>query len=123
MRPVHALPVAVIALAVALLAGAGTSTAGSVFTVDRLDDASPIPDACTAAANDCSFRGAVEAANNKSGADTIMVPPGTYTLAIANSVHAGDRQQRRESEPDRRRGHPRIGDDRRRRRRHYRDQR
>lgn len=85
MRPVHALPVAVIALAVALLAGAGTSTAGSVFTVDRLDDASPIPDACTAAANDCSFRGAVEAANNKSGADTIMVPPGTYTLAIANS--------------------------------------
>ncbi len=85
MRPFHAIPVTLIALAVALISSAGTSTAGSIFIVDRLDDTSPIPSACTAAANDCSFRGAVEAANTSGGADTIMVPPGTHTLALAGS--------------------------------------
>ncbi len=50
--------------------------ADTTFTVDRSDDpdltATPTADDCTAAtANDCSLRGAINAANNNPGADTI----------------------------------------------------
>jgi trimeric autotransporter adhesin len=51
------------------------------FAVDRNDDPDPTTvSACSAAADDCSLRGAIVAANAAAGADTITVPAGTYTL-------------------------------------------
>lgn len=50
------------------------------ITVDRTDDFLAAS-ACTAAANDCSLRGAVVFANANPGT-TIMVPAGTYTLTL-----------------------------------------
>jgi hypothetical protein len=49
--------------------------------VDRTDDTAAAS-ACTAAANDCSLRGAVAFANVNPGT-TINVPAGTYQLNIA----------------------------------------
>jgi hypothetical protein len=57
------------------------SAHAGAFVVDRTDDA-PAATACTAAANDCSLRGAVLAANALPGeSSTITVPAGTYTLS------------------------------------------
>ena len=56
---------------------------GPVITVDRADDNAGAS-ACTAAANDCSLRGAVINANANPGT-TINVPAGTYQLTIAGS--------------------------------------
>jgi immunoglobulin I-set domain protein len=53
------------------------------ITVDRTDDAAAAS-ACTAAANDCSLRGAVTFANSNPGT-TIVVPAGTYQLNIAGT--------------------------------------
>ncbi|HEY6229820.1 MAG TPA: immunoglobulin domain-containing protein, partial [Pyrinomonadaceae bacterium] len=53
------------------------------ITVDRTDD-NPAASACTAAANDCSLRGAVDFANLNPGT-TINVPAGTYQLTIDGS--------------------------------------
>ena len=57
------------------------------ITVDRTDD-NPSASACTAAANDCSLRGAVAFAN-ANPATTIMVPAGTYLLSIAGGFGEG----------------------------------
>ena len=59
-----------VALAV-LIFSSGTSMAAT-FVVDRSDD-DPSASACTGAPNDCSFRGAVTAANSNGGTDTIDV--------------------------------------------------
>jgi hypothetical protein len=53
----------------------------ATFTVDRTDDNAGAS-ACTAAANDCSLRGAFKAANASAGPDSIVVPSGTYTLTL-----------------------------------------
>jgi len=53
----------------------------AAITVDRTDDTAAAS-ACTAAANDCSLRGAVAFANANPGT-TIIVPAGTYLLNIA----------------------------------------
>jgi hypothetical protein len=53
---------------------------GSTFTVDRTDDVAAATACAPAAANDCSLRGAIIAANANAGPDTIDVPAGTYTL-------------------------------------------
>jgi hypothetical protein len=49
--------------------------AATTYTVDRTDDpdltTTPTAGACTAAANDCSLRGAISAANANAGDDTI----------------------------------------------------
>lgn len=59
------------------------AAAGVPLDVDRFDD-EPTATACTAAANDCSLRGAVETANNNMGMDTINLPAGTtYNLTNA----------------------------------------
>jgi hypothetical protein len=55
----------------------------AAITVDRTDDAAAAS-ACTAAANDCSLRGAVAFANANPGT-TINVPAGTYQLNIAGT--------------------------------------
>ena len=52
----------------------------ATYGVDRFDDVFSAQ-ACTAAPNDCSLRGAVERANTAFGADTIALPAGTYVLA------------------------------------------
>jgi hypothetical protein len=58
----------------------------ATFTVDRNDDPDPATaKACTAAASDCSLRGAIVAANAAAGADAITVPAGTYTLTRAGA--------------------------------------
>ena len=56
-------------------------------TVDRTDDAAAAS-ACTAAANDCSLRGAVAFANLNPGT-TINVPAGTYSLNIPGGLAEG----------------------------------
>jgi hypothetical protein len=58
------------------------------FTVDRSDDpnlgTTPTADDCTAAANDCSLRGAITAANANAGDDTIVIGvTGTVVLTGA----------------------------------------
>jgi len=53
------------------------------INVDRTDDAAGAS-ACTAAANDCSLRGAITFANLSPGT-TINVPAGTYNLTISGA--------------------------------------
>jgi len=53
------------------------------INVDRTDDAAGAS-ACTAAANDCSLRGAIAFANLSPGT-TINVPAGTYNLTISGA--------------------------------------
>jgi len=78
--------------ALACLMFAGTAQAAT-FVVDRTDDTAAAT-ACTAAANDCSLRGAVIAANAAAGADTITLPAGIYTLSVTgtceNAAATGD---------------------------------
>ena len=53
-------------------------TNAAIFNVDRTDDDAAAT-ACTAAASDCSLRGAILASNaNGSAADIINLPAGTY---------------------------------------------
>lgn len=68
--------VALVALAMANPAWAAN------FTVDTTVDAAALVACTDAAADDCSLRGAIIAANAASGADTITVPAGTYVLTI-----------------------------------------
>src|ERR1041385_5850072 len=65
----------------------------TTITVDRTDDPSgaalTAASACTAAANDCSLRGALQFANNPANNNTtINLPAGTYVLSI-NGTGAG----------------------------------
>lgn len=69
-------------LAVLLVAA---SAYGAVYDVDRTDDTASAT-ACTAAANDCSLRGAVLTANAHAGADTVNVPAGTYGLSVLGAA-------------------------------------
>lgn len=85
----EAVVVLVVTLAVAGLVAAAPlarPALAATFTVDRNDDPDPTTaNACTAAANDCSLRGAIIAANAAAGADAITVPAGTYTLTIVGA--------------------------------------
>jgi LPXTG-site transpeptidase (sortase) family protein len=56
----------------------------ATFVVDRTDD-NAAASACTAAANDCSLRGAITAANANAGGDIITLPAGTYQLTLAGA--------------------------------------
>jgi hypothetical protein len=71
------LPSTLVLLAVSVL-----RARASTFVVDRTDDSASAT-ACTAAADDCSLRGAIIAANAHGGADEVDVPAGTYTLTLA----------------------------------------
>jgi hypothetical protein len=74
-----------VALLVTMLLAARPAHAAT-FTVDRNDDPdSTTATACTAAANDCSLRGAIVAANANAGPDAVTVPAGTYTLTRAGA--------------------------------------
>ena len=56
----------------------------TTYDVDRTDDDAS-KTACTAAANDCTLRGAIIASNLHAGADVITLPANTYTLTIGGS--------------------------------------
>jgi hypothetical protein len=74
----------------ALVAALATAPAGhaATLTVDRSDDV--VASACSdTVLNDCSLRGAIDYANTHPGADTIIVPAGTYTLTRAAGPAAG----------------------------------
>lgn len=60
----------------------------TTYDVDRTDDTAAAT-ACTAAANDCSLRGAIIAANTGVGADPVIInlqPATTYGLTLANAA-------------------------------------
>jgi RHS repeat-associated protein/CSLREA domain-containing protein len=57
-----------------------TASSGSSFVVTKTNDTND--GTCNA---DCSLREAVRAANATAGADTIIIPPGTYTLTITGA--------------------------------------
>ena len=60
----------------------------TTLNVDRTDD-SAAATACTAAANDCSLRGAIIKANTTPGADPFVInlqPATTYNLTLANAT-------------------------------------
>lgn len=61
------------------------------FTVDTTVD-DPARDSCALVPDDCSLRGAVIRANGISGAQTIIIPAGTYVLTStgAESASTGD---------------------------------
>jgi hypothetical protein len=58
----------------------------ATFAVDRNDDPDPTTaNACTAAPNDCSLRGAIVAANAADGPDDITLPADDYALTRAGA--------------------------------------
>jgi parallel beta-helix repeat protein len=67
-----------------LIFPSSASADSQTITVDTtLDSNDPAYQQCTAAANDCSLRGAISRANNFVSTNyTILVPTGTYTLTI-----------------------------------------
>ncbi len=69
-------------LAALLLLARARPAPAATFDVDRTDDVASAT-ACTGAADDCSLRGAIIAANGNMGADIIDLPAGTYTLTLA----------------------------------------
>jgi hypothetical protein len=71
-RPIRLLVLALVGAAVVWLSAASSAHALSL-TVDRQDD-NPAAQACTAAANDCSLRGAILRANAVAGPHTITLP-------------------------------------------------
>lgn len=59
----------------------------TTLSVDRTDDVAAAS-ACTAAANDCSLRGAVRKANTAAGPDPVVInllPATTYNLTLSNA--------------------------------------
>ena len=84
MRGSHS-PMARTGLLLGVLLVTAASASADTITVDRLDDPSPAPAACTAAPDDCSLRGAVLLANG-APATEIALPPGTYALVDALDV-------------------------------------
>src|SRR5829696_1641731 len=84
MRRFVFLTMVALVMAVVLASPAWAAT----FTVDRIDDpdlsTTPTADECTDAANDCSLRGAITAANANVGDDTIDIGvTGTVNLTAA----------------------------------------
>src|SRR5207248_11151621 len=75
------------AAVVVILLGVAAPTRATTFTVDStVDHPNASLAATTCATADvpavCTLRAAIQAANAHSGADTINLPPGTYTLSI-----------------------------------------
>lgn len=65
-----------------------TRAGAATFTVDSgvdAPDANPVDGICATVAGACTLRAAVQTANAVPGADVIVVPAGTYTLAIAGA--------------------------------------
>jgi uncharacterized repeat protein (TIGR01451 family)/CSLREA domain-containing protein len=66
----------------------GTLAHAAIFSVNsNLDVVDDVPGdgSCTTAGGACTLRAAIQEANALGGADTINVPPGTYTLTISGT--------------------------------------
>ncbi|MFQ5593553.1 MAG: choice-of-anchor Q domain-containing protein [Anaerolineae bacterium] len=69
--------------------GAAHTPAGATFTVDSTADAvdaNPGDGMCATAARECTLRASVQEANALAGADTIILPAGTFTLTIPGAL-------------------------------------
>lgn len=63
----------------------------ATFTVDTFVDSNALAQqACTAAPNDCSLRGAILKANGLAGLDTVRIPSGVYPLTIVGGDNTGN---------------------------------
>src|SRR5262245_14986305 len=62
-----------------------TVVGARVLTVDTTADDDSLAACLDATPNDCSLRGAITTANGNPGADTIVLPSGTYTLTITGT--------------------------------------
>lgn len=62
------------------------SVEAATLTVDTTTDNASLTNCNAGTPNDCSLRGAIINANTNSGADTIIIPAGTYLLTIAGSA-------------------------------------
>ncbi|TJY42782.1 hypothetical protein E5161_08040 [Cohnella pontilimi] len=60
------------------------AAAGDIVVTSRIDlpDSNPSDGICSTAVG-CTLRAAIQTANNRSGEDTIILPPGTYLLALS----------------------------------------
>jgi hypothetical protein len=76
------------ALAAILLASAAPVAGAATFNVDTTADDATLTACKDDAANDCSLRGAIIAANASAGTDTINVPAGTYVLTTGGGEDA-----------------------------------
>jgi CSLREA domain-containing protein len=77
--------VVILAACVAALSGAVSAKGGVSFTVDDTADAldaSPGDGSCATAGGSCTLRAAIMETNALDGADTVILPSGTYTLTI-----------------------------------------
>jgi CSLREA domain-containing protein len=86
--PATALVVAVALVTVLLLLSAPSTARAASFTVDSIADAvdaNPGDGACGDLTGKCTLRAAIMETNALAGADTIVLPAGTYTLAIAGA--------------------------------------
>jgi CSLREA domain-containing protein len=77
-----------VALAAALSRNAAYSVPGSTFTVTTTEDetdAHPGDGSCATEHGSCSLRAPIQESNALPGSDTVILPRGTYTLAIAGT--------------------------------------
>jgi uncharacterized repeat protein (TIGR01451 family) len=80
--------VVILAACVAALSGAVTANGGVTFTVDDTADAldaDPGDGSCATTGGTCTLRAAVMETNALVGADTVILPSGTYTLTIGGT--------------------------------------
>src|SRR5574340_707697 len=76
---------AISALAVAALLAVAPAANGATFAVNSTADAvdvNPGDGVCATAAGTCTLRAAIQEANALAGADTIVLPAGTFTITI-----------------------------------------
>ena len=83
VRCVRSRPTRALAIAWALLVP--TAVGARELTVDTTLDDDSLTACLDGTPNDCSLRGAVTVANANPGADTVVLPSGTYTLTIAGT--------------------------------------
>ena len=83
VRCVRSRPTRALAIAWALLVP--TAVGARALTVDTTADDGSLTACDDTTPNDCSLRGAITVANANPGADTVVLPSGTYTLTIAGT--------------------------------------
>ncbi len=90
-------------LAVFVVLLATSAAHAATFTVDStadVNDAVPGDGICSDGSGSCTLRAAISEANALTGADTIILPAGTYTLAHCRDQ--GEQQRERRPGPQQR---------------------
>ena len=72
-------------LAIAWALFVPTALRARTLTVDTTVDDNSLTACADGTPDDCSLRGAISAANSSPGADTVVLPSGTYTLTLAGT--------------------------------------